>query len=310
MKFKVLLLILIFSLTIRAGLLNFLIGNWPNVKYYAEHLAIIAMFLTLSAACIIQFKLTHEKINFILGDKINTSKVFLSLSVSALLLMLTFGESAIFTLSIAQYNPEKAYELGKFHSQAYNSYPALSPMILSFVFSSVMLPAVFEEIFFRGLVFRSLYYNHSFFKSSVATAAFFTCIHFSQPIYVSTFIFSLVLSYLYAITRSLPTCMIVHATFNLFAFLNQHYFDFHRIRNISQLSHLNDWIPEFIMLGFSILGFSMIIIWSKDLLKKAKIPDLPCLNPNLGSKNLPLPAITISSTDAPLESSSNLAKLD
>lgn len=278
MTFKVAFLIFIFSMVIRAGAYNFIAANWPDNAYYAEQISIIFMYATLTIACIIQFKITRQTFYLLVGRKANFLQVCLSISIAVLLLMLSFGESAIFTFSYAQYNLESAYELGKYHSQPYESHAFFSLMVIIFIFSSVMLPALIEEIFFRALIFRSLYKNFSFFKSALATAAFFTCIHFSQPIYISTFIFSFVLSYLYATTRSLTTCMIVHATFNLLAFLNQHYFDVHRIKNINQLSHLHDWTPEFLMLGFALCSFSLLIVWSKDRLKQATLPHLPSEN--------------------------------
>ncbi|NHZ91195.1 CPBP family intramembrane metalloprotease [Massilia sp. CCM 8733] len=278
MTFKVTILIFIFSMVIRAGFYNAVAANWPESTYYAEHIAIVAMYATLTIACIIQFKITREKFSFIMGNNPTFSQVCLSISIAILLLMLSFGENAIFTFSYAQFNLENAYDSGKFHSQPHQSHSVFSWMIMSFILSSVILPALIEEVFFRALIFRSLYKNFSFFKSALATATFFTCIHFSQPIYISTFIFSFVLSYLYATTRSLPTCMIVHATFNLLAFLIQHYFDLHRIRTIDQLSHLQDWIPELVMLGFAISAFSLLIVWAKDRLTQAALPHLPLGN--------------------------------
>ncbi|MDM5179849.1 CPBP family intramembrane metalloprotease [Massilia sp. DJPM01] len=275
MKFKILFLILTFSMIVRTTLFNVLSTYWRDSTYYAEHVAIIAMFVAMTVTSVIQFGLNKKKLAIILGKVTTPSHILLSITVAVLLLMLTFGESAAFTLSLAQYNIQNAYDLGKFHAETYDSHSFFSPPILVFIFSSVILPAIFEEIFFRGLVFRSLYKEHSFFKSAVWTAVFFTSVHFLKPVYISTFLFSLVLSYLYAATRSLPSCMIAHATFNFLAFINQHYFDFHRIRDVSQISHLHDWIPQFAMLGFSLIAFSLLVLWFKDAIKQAALPQLP-----------------------------------
>ncbi|ATQ74763.1 hypothetical protein CR152_09685 [Massilia violaceinigra] len=248
---------------------------WPDLAYFAEHAGVLLMFAAMTIASIFQFKLHRRKIALILGNRLTPSQLALSVAVALLLLMLTFGESAVFTMAAAQYNLETAYSLGKFHSEAYGSHPFLSVHVLTFVFSSVILPGIVEEFFFRGLVFRSFNERHSFLVSAALTAVLFTAIHAFKTIYIGTFIFSFVLSYLYATTRSLRTCMVAHATFNLLAFVNQHFFDFHRIRGINELKEWHHWIPQLAMLGSALIAFGWMIHISRDAIKHASLPALP-----------------------------------
>ncbi|MDQ1923823.1 CPBP family intramembrane glutamic endopeptidase [Massilia pseudoviolaceinigra] len=275
MTLKILLLILVFSMVLRSILFLSITAYWPSAAYYADHLCSSIMFIAMAAASFHQFKIDRDKLSFIVGGKITIYQVALSATIAILLLMLTFGESAIFTKTVAQYDIEAAYRLGKFHVEAYNSHPFFSLHVFTFIICSVIFPAIFEELFFRGLVFRSINKNKSFFLSAVLTSAIFTAIHFSKTLFIGTFLFSLALSYLYAITGSLRTCMITHATFNLLAFISQYYFDFHRIRSINELNEWHHWIPELSLLAVALIAFGWMTYISKDAIKQASLPALP-----------------------------------
>ncbi|MDQ1817532.1 CPBP family intramembrane metalloprotease [Massilia sp. CCM 9210] len=275
MTLKILLLILVFGMVLRAVLFISVTTYWPNAAYYTDHLCASIMFVAMAAASAHQFQISRKRFSLIVGGTITKRQIALSVTVGILLLMLTYGESAIFTKIAAYYDVEAAYGLGKYHAEAYISHPFFSLHVLTFITFSVVFPAVFEEVFFRGLIFRSINEHKSFFLSAVLTSVIFTAIHFSKTIYVGTFLFSLVLSYLYATTRSLQTCMIAHATFNLLAFISQHYFDFHRIRSMNELNEWHQWIPELAMLGVALIAFGWIIFISRDAIRHASLPALP-----------------------------------
>lgn len=57
---------------------------------------------------------------------------------------------------------------------------------------------------------------------------------------------------MYLQTGSLWSCVAMHAFYNIVAFVNQYYFDFHRIRTIDQIQDLHDWLPELSMLAVSL----------------------------------------------------------
>lgn len=272
---KILLLILIVSMVLRAVLFMSITAYWPNAAYYADHLCASIMFIVMAAASAHQFQINRKMFTLIMGSTITKRQVALSVAIGILLLMFTLGESAVFTKIVAYYDVEAAYSLGKYHPETYTSHPFFSVHVFTFIICSAIFPAIFEELFFRGLVFRSIYKNKSFLLSSVLTAAIFTALHFSKTIYIGTFLFSLALSYLYATTGSLRTCMVAHVTFNLLAFINQYYFDFHRIRGVDELSEWHHWIPELAMLGIALVAFGWIIFISKDAIKHASIPAMP-----------------------------------
>ncbi|UOD27660.1 CPBP family intramembrane metalloprotease [Massilia violaceinigra] len=275
MPFKILLLILVFGMVVRGAFGIVVTRCWPDLAYFAEHAGIVLLFTAMAFASILQFNLDRRKIALILGNRLRSREFALALAVAGLLLMFTFGESALFTMALAQYSAETAYSLGKYHPHPYAAHPFLSVHVLTFVCSSVILPAIFEEFFFRGLVFRSFNEHHGFFVSAALTALMFTLIHPMKTIYVGTFLFSFVLSYLYATTGSLRPCMVAHAAFNLLAFVNQHYADFHRIRTINELNEWQYWIPQLTMFGIAVAGFGWLLMSSANAIRHASIPSLP-----------------------------------
>jgi len=168
------------------------------------------------------------------------------------ILCFTFGESALTTMFISRLDPTLAYSLGSFHEPIYPADSFLSLNVMSFVLVNVLTVAVAEEFFFRALLVPALMQKRSFIRSVMIASLIFTALHLQKSVFVNTFLFATSLSWMYHLTRSLYPCIAAHISFNFLAFLSQHYFDFHRVRSINQLSHYSDWAPELALLTLSL----------------------------------------------------------
>ncbi|UUZ51817.1 CPBP family intramembrane metalloprotease [Massilia sp. B-10] len=231
----------------------FTIGTTPYLDEYLVIQAGRAIFsISLVGFACLQFKLSKEKLNAILG--VGDRKSLLSgLGLGVILFMFALGQSAVTTLVAAQYDLEQAYRVWPFHPEPYGSHPLLSVHILIFITASVLLPAICEEIFFRGLFFPALSNKRTYLRSALICSAVFAMLHFQSLFNVlNSLIFSCIACCIYASGRSLYYCIVTHATYNFVAFIFQHYFDFHGTRSINQLSNVTDWIPQLIMFAVSI----------------------------------------------------------
>lgn len=249
MKARKLLVILLFCLVLR-GLFVAILGSYFD-PYYLDQAGQAGMSVALVVLCMREFQIGKGELLSLFGDRRGT-RLTIGMGLGILLLMLTFGESAIFTFLVAQLDLSLAYKLGNFHEQVFSSHPFFSVHVLVFVVASVLLPAIVEEIFFRGLLFSSLATTRTYFRSAMICSVLFTILHFSKTIYIGTFAFSFILCYLYVRERSLYACISMHGCFNFLAFVTQYYFDFHRTRSIRQLSSLKDWLPQMGMLVVSV----------------------------------------------------------
>lgn len=91
---------------------------------------------------------------------------------------------------------------------------------IAIVFGAAVLPAVFEEWFFRGILQRDLTkLVRNDYLAIVITAIIFSLIHFDMANFVSRFILGLLLGLLFFYSKSLWVNILVHFLNNLFAVL-------------------------------------------------------------------------------------------
>lgn len=92
--------------------------------------------------------------------------------------------------------------------------------VIAIVFGAAVLPAVFEEWFFRGILQRDLTkLVRNDYLAIVITAIVFSLIHFDMANFVSRFILGLLLGLLFFYSKSLWVNILVHFINNLFAVL-------------------------------------------------------------------------------------------
>lgn len=84
-----------------------------------------------------------------------------------------------------------------------------------------IMPSIFEEILFRGVVLEEVTKNHSNFKACLITSLFFSLIHLDPVNILPQFIFSLFLCRIALTTKSILITTIAHLSNNLFVSIVQ-----------------------------------------------------------------------------------------
>jgi membrane protease YdiL (CAAX protease family) len=253
---KKLIVILIFSLVLR-GAAVILLAQYTN-PYYLDLAGQIGMYMVILGLCMHELGLNGQRIRAIFG-RFRLEDVFVGVGMALILVLFTFGESAVSTLVVAQFDTALAYKLGSFHNGILPAHPFFSVHVFSFVVASIIFPAIIEELFFRGLLFPALALTRNLLRGAVICSIVFAILHFSKAIFVNTFIFSFVLCYLFARNKSLYACVIMHATYNLLVFVGQYYSSFHWSRSIQMIGSVSDWIPQFVMLLSSVFALAMLV---------------------------------------------------
>lgn len=90
------------------------------------------------------------------------------------------------------------------------------------VLSLAVLPALTEELVFRGIVMREYRMGGSLF-SMLMSALFFTFIHFDLKQFPIYFVLGLILAWLTFLTKSVWASVIAHLAYNLFAVFAEKY---------------------------------------------------------------------------------------
>jgi membrane protease YdiL (CAAX protease family) len=255
--------VLVFSLVVRGGV----VATGSHLfAGFGSHLDIFGQLLfgaLIFSLCIKEFKLSRPTLAKIFGGA-SAHDLLGAVLLGVVLLMLPFGESAIQAIVLSHFDPDLAYRWGNFHELVYPPQNFLSIHIGEFLIASIVIPAMVEEFFFRGLLLRALQVRRTFLQSAIISSALFTVLHPSGGVYLSCFAFAMGACLLYARTGSLYACMVMHATFNLLAFLSQHYFDFHRTRSVDQLRSVTDWIPQITLLAVALTLLTWWILRNKD----------------------------------------------
>jgi membrane protease YdiL (CAAX protease family) len=247
-----LIVILVFSLVVRGGTNVALKHLFVDSNSINDLISQIAFLLSIYLGCIKEFGLGKQALVKIFG-LCRSYELLWAAILAVVLLMFTFGESAVQAILMSRYDLNFAYRWGNFHEEAYPSLHFFSLHVGAFLVASIIIPAFIEEFFFRGLLVRAFCVRKSFVQSALISSVIFTALHPSGGVYVSCFMCALAACFMYARTGSLYPCITMHATYNLLAFISQHYFDFHRTRSIDHLSSWTDWIPQITMLLVSLM---------------------------------------------------------
>lgn len=92
------------------------------------------------------------------------------------------------------------------------------------VFIMALIPAIGEELLFRGIVQRLLYKQlHNIHWAIILTAIIFSALHFQFLGFIPRFIFGVMFGYIYYFTKDLKTVITAHF-FNNFSVVTLHYF--------------------------------------------------------------------------------------
>lgn len=252
-KISVILASLLAALILRVVFEDILNGLFPAHLYAVTKSAEIAFYLIIVASCI---SIIHsEKIPFdtFFRRPLLYSDLCSGIFWSFTLLSFSLGSSSLFIYVFAHVNLDKAYEFGGFHPFHVNTLGSNFAGIALFALPQFLLGPFAEEFIFRGLLMRGLMEKYGYTLAIIGNSIIFTLLHFSQADYIGTFVFAVVLSILFAKTRSLFVPVIIHSFFNLLAYLQQGFFDFHWTRSKGQILDIADWKPEIILLLCSTL---------------------------------------------------------
>jgi membrane protease YdiL (CAAX protease family) len=87
------------------------------------------------------------------------------------------------------------------------------------ILTTVVLAPVLEEMLFRGVVLESLRPRTGAVKAILISAAIFGLVHVNPPQVVNAFVMGVVMGYIYILTESLFSVIVIHAANNGLAYL-------------------------------------------------------------------------------------------
>jgi membrane protease YdiL (CAAX protease family) len=253
LRLKDLIVIFLFFVVLRATLTAAL----PHVpgSYKLDLVVQIVIDALLVLACVYQFKINSGTLIQIFGKSPGPIAISGCLFWATILLMFSLGENSLEAWTVAQFDRASAYRLWNFHEHPTVQASIFSGRLLLYLAATGVVAPIVEEFFFRGLLLRSLTARYGFHIGALTSSLAFAAMHFSQNYFLSTFVFSLSLCYIYYLWRSLWICIFIHAAFNILAFIHQNYFDIHWTRATDRLDSLADWRPELVCLTISLIAF-------------------------------------------------------
>lgn len=254
LRLKDLIVIFLFFVVLRATLTAAL-PRGPG-SYELDLLVQIAVNALLVLACVYQFKINASGLTQIFGNGPGPVAMSGGLFWAVILLMFSLGENSLEVWTLAKFDNSAAYRIWNFHERPTVHASIISGRVLLYLSVTGIVAPIVEEFFFRGLLLRSLTSRYGLHIAALTSSLAFAAMHFSQNYFLSTFVFSLSLCYIYALWRSLWVCCLTHAAFNILAFVHQAYFDIHWTRAPDRLDSLVDWIPEWAFLMISLVAFA------------------------------------------------------
>lgn len=173
------------------------------------------------------------------SSKLVLASVMVSLSVSVIGIYASEASAYLFSA------------LGIYFYEPILIIPTDTVSMIFYVLNLTMIPAVFEELAFRGILMQSLRrFGDSF--ALVVSAILFSLVHISPLSIPNAFVMGLVIGYFVLFTGSVHTGIIIHLVHNLLALL------------ISQLGGLDHSIANLIFLSIQLIYLvfgAAAIIW-------------------------------------------------
>jgi len=176
-----------------------------------------------------------------LGEKIGDLTAYLAT------IILVFAASIIFSQAV---NFLRVFVEAEFYQEIVQG--MREENILMIVLTLVIMPALLEEIIFRGIIMRGLIYNHGFKFAMLFSSLLFAFVHFNLIQGLSAFFMGLVLGWLYWRYNSLLIPIMAHGFNNLLAII------FNRSFYIPGYSFAEELV--FQPFGFTLLGIVLFIL--------------------------------------------------
>jgi len=163
--------------------------------------------------------------------------------------------------------------INKMQEKNENAFEALlqMPTFLSFVkafFVLAILPAVSEEMIFRGILMRTLHRRNKRIGVAVAITAFiFAMVHYNPYGLFAIFFAAVLLGYIYYLTGSLWMSILAHLINNGLQIVLIYMGNTNSsLKTFIEQDHLPVWLP---LAGAVLMGFSLYLLWKN----RTPLPD-------------------------------------
>jgi hypothetical protein len=142
--------------------------------------------------------------------------------------------------------------------------------VFTFILLVIAAP-ILEELIFRGVILDGLLKRYSPTKSILISSLLFGLVHLNPWKFVTGFVLGFFIGWVYNNTKSLTTSIIIHASFNITAYLFRISLDMEKLMN----SALVETYEGLINLVAIIVGSILIVLSCMYFLKKEfKIKEL------------------------------------
>jgi membrane protease YdiL (CAAX protease family) len=231
--------------------------------YYMDQILALGMYLLLVISCISSFELKGKVLGSVLGDKPNIAQTFLAVLCGVMLILFSYGEHALEVFLVSQVDKDLVARVwGVYDAADRNMVHRFSLDAVAFIVVGCGVGPMAEEFFFRGLLLRSLVARLSFTWAAVLCSIAFTALHFKHQYFLSTFVFSMFLCYLYWHHNSLWCCGLAHAVYNVIAFIVDYYLGSAKIYSTDPTELITNWTSQFLMLAISGVFLALFPIFS------------------------------------------------
>ncbi len=151
----------------------------------------------------LKLKLPKRPIIFLYSSFIPVGVFITLISIIVILVKLLISNGFDLTMLLGQFSDYDALYQSNLIAKDFIQY-------LFLLFTVAFLPAIFEELYFRGLMFTS--FSNSYTKSTtiVLTSLFFGIIHLDPARFIYTFLLGLILAYVLIKSESIYVSMWVH----------------------------------------------------------------------------------------------------
>lgn len=251
-----LLALVVSAIAIRAFIEIFFSTFTSVDPYYLKLCAQASMYMLICLGCIkpyLEYYTTTKKASI--------SWVTITGLVSAwaiVLLMFSYGSTALVVMVAARFNVQGTYDFFHFHQGKEIVHGFLSTNVLAFFFVNVFIAPATEEIVFRGILLSNLISRYGRLGGAIICALVFTAFHFLHPDFVAVFVFSLAASAIYIACGSIRYCILMHSMYNALAFIYQYYFGGWWCRSNNQLIGLANWTGSLVLFGVSSFAIGIL----------------------------------------------------
>lgn len=191
----------------------------PYVDAYDLDLGVqLLQYVVLVAVCIAVFNLNASRLYGIFGS-FSLNSMWAGAGLGAVLAALSLGSTVESTDFLGHSAMALALSPVPFQEKFDIGTAMFSTHLMMHLLVNVLLAAVVEEFYFRGLLFPALAQRRTLVWSAILCSMAFAFVHLGVLFSWKAFVLSIVLLVIYTRGASLYTCIVAHAGYNLIMFL-------------------------------------------------------------------------------------------